>query len=136
MGLMLLQSDIIPNSMAKSVLRERIYAASLDYFRLNTPHNFTQLITSRPQQMYTYDPTKKKNKKNTTMHEKLPFSRQIVPNVDTNVDAVGDGYVVFAVGHILIPLCVLDRTREYISDFGMYSATVDTKFNVLFGVYV
>lgn len=33
MGLMLLQSDILPNTMAKSVLRERIYAASLDYFR-------------------------------------------------------------------------------------------------------
>ncbi len=33
MGLMLLQSEILPNTMAKSVLRERIYAASLDYFR-------------------------------------------------------------------------------------------------------
>ncbi|ESO97694.1 hypothetical protein LOTGIDRAFT_103639 [Lottia gigantea] len=32
MGLSLLQGDILPNTAGKSVLRERIYAASLDYF--------------------------------------------------------------------------------------------------------
>ncbi|KAL8613207.1 hypothetical protein ACOMHN_043016 [Nucella lapillus] len=32
MGLSLLQGDVLPNTAAKSVLRERIYAATLDYF--------------------------------------------------------------------------------------------------------
>ena len=32
MGLSLLQGDVLPNTAAKSVLRERVYAATLDYF--------------------------------------------------------------------------------------------------------
>ena len=33
MGLSLLQGEILPSKTAKSVLRERIYSATLDYFR-------------------------------------------------------------------------------------------------------
>ncbi|CAL1549081.1 unnamed protein product, partial [Lymnaea stagnalis] len=32
MGLSLLQGDILPNTPAKTVLRERVYAATLDFF--------------------------------------------------------------------------------------------------------
>ena len=32
MGLSLLQGDVLPNTAAKCVLRERVYAATLDYF--------------------------------------------------------------------------------------------------------
>ena len=34
MGMSLLQGDVMPNTAAKSVLRERIYSTTLDYFRL------------------------------------------------------------------------------------------------------
>lgn len=32
MGLSLLQGDLLPNNLSRSVLRERVYAATLDYF--------------------------------------------------------------------------------------------------------
>ena len=35
MGMSLLQGDVMPNTAAKSVLRERIYSTTLDYFRLD-----------------------------------------------------------------------------------------------------
>ncbi len=37
-GLSLLQGDILANTMCKSVLRERVYAATLDYFSVAPTH--------------------------------------------------------------------------------------------------